>query len=171
MFIISLDIRLKLRLQWLLQTRPTYRQNGCSGGLPLWSTPCQSLCLYWWFLPHEFWTRWRRSLIQCDICKDSTSLSFPDSPISSSFTAEITVCHHALGWYLQHHFSWPFMSLPVFTQSQSSLTRLNSASNLLAPNTVWTIWSCITAYLIWPNCPSIGSLVTTIYVSMKSRTC
>ena len=67
--------------------------------------------------------------------------------------------------------SCPFMSLAVFTNSQSSISLLNSASNLLAPNAMWTIWSSIAAYLIWPNCPSIGSRTTAIYVAMRSRTC
>ena len=65
----------------------------------------------------------------------------------------------------------PFMSLAVFTNSQSSLTLLNSASYLLAPNVVWTIWSSIATYLIKSNCSSIGSLVTAIYVPMRLRTC
>ena len=75
------------------------------------------------------------------------------------------------GWCLQHHSTCPFMSLAVFTNSQSSLTLLNSASNLLSPNAVRIIWSSIAAYLIWPNCPSTGSLATAKYVPMRSRTC
>ena len=101
----------------------------------------------------------------------STPLSFLDSPISSSFIAKITVLRHALGWCLQHLSTCPFMSLAVFTNSQSSLTLLNYASNLLAPNALWAMCSSITAYLIWLNCPSIGSLATAIYVPMRSQTC
>ena len=37
----------------MLQTRSTYRQKGRSGGIPLWSTPCWSLCLDWWFRPDK----------------------------------------------------------------------------------------------------------------------
>ena len=82
----------------------------------------------------EFWTWWHKSLILCNIYKDSTPLSFPDCLSSSSFTAEITVLHHAFGWCLQHHSTCPFMYLAVFfANSQSSLSLLNSASNLLAP--------------------------------------
>ena len=154
----------------MLQTRPLYRQNVCSRKVPLWSTPCRSLCLDWWFRLDEFWTRWQRSLILCDIGKNSTSLSFRDSPISSSFIAEITVLRHALGWCLQHHSTCPFIFQAIFTNFHSSLTLLNSTSNLLAPNAVWTIWSSAAAYLIWPNCPSIGSLATATYVPMRSQT-
>ena len=145
----------------MLQTWPTYTQKGRSERLPLLSTPCQSLGLNWW-LHLNFWTQWRRSLILCDICKDSTSLSFPNSPVSSSFYTEITALCHALGWCLQHHSTCPIISLAVFTNSQSSLSLLNSASNLFAPIAVRTIWPFIAAYLISPNCPSIGSLATTI---------
>ena len=66
---------------------------------------------------------------------------------------------------------FPFMSLAVFTNSQSFFTLLNSASNLLTPNATWTIWSFIAAYLIWPNCPSVGSMAIATYVPMRSRTC
>ena len=111
------------------------------------------------------------STVLCDICKDSTSLPFPDSPIPSSFTAEITVLRRALGWCLRHHSICPVMSPAVLTNSQSSLTLLNSASNLLASNAVRTIWSSITAYLIWLNCPFIGSVATMICVPMRSLTC
>ena len=38
----------------------------------------------------------------------------PDSPISSTFTTEITVLRHALGWSLQHHSTCPFIPLVVF---------------------------------------------------------
>ena len=69
-----------------------------------------------------------------NICKDLTSLSFPNSTNSSSFPAQITALGHALGLCLQHHSTCPFISLTVYTNSQSSLSLLNSASNLLAPN-------------------------------------
>ena len=52
----------------------------------------------------------------------------------------------------QHHSTCPFISLAVFINSQSSISLLNFAFNLLAQNAVWTIWSSIAAYLIWPNC-------------------
>ena len=95
----------------------------------------------------------------------------PDSPISSIFTAEITVLRHALGWSLQHHSTCPFISLVVFTNSQSSLSLLDYPSNLFAPNAVWTIWSSISVYLIWPNCSSMGTLATAKYVPMRSWNC
>ena len=79
----------------------------------------------------------------------------------------------ALGWCLQHLSTCPFISLSVFTNSQFFLFLLNSASNHLTPNAVWTIWSSTTAYLIWPNCPYIGFLATAIhsyaYFAIKNK--
>ena len=162
MFIISLDI---LDFYWGYidcSRHDPHTDRKVAAEDYLSDLPPADLCLYWWFRSNEFCTWWRRSLILCDICKYSTSLAFPNSPISFSFTAEITALRHALGWCLQHRSTCKFISLAVFTNSQSSVSLLNSASNLLAPNAVWTIWSSIAAYLIWPNFPSIGSLVTAI---------
>ena len=103
--------------------------------------------------------------------QDSTSLSFPDSPNSSSFTAEIKVLRHVFKWCLQHYSTCPFMSLAVFTNSQSSLTLLKTASNPLAPNAMWIMWSSIDAYRIWPNCRFIGSQAIAISIPMRSRIC
>ena len=150
----------------MLQTRPTYRKVTAED----YYTPSSSLCLDWSFRPDEFWILWRSSLILCNICKDSTLLSFPDSPISFSFTTAITALHHALGWCLQHHPTCPIISLDIFTNSPYSLSLPSSASNLLAQIAVWAVWSSIAAYLILPNCTSIGSLATAIYVPMRSQT-
>ena len=104
LFIISLDIRHILRLWWWLQTQPTstYRQKGCSGGLPLWSTPCWSLCLKRWFCPNKFWTRWHRSLTLC-VTSVRTQHHFP-SP---------TVQFHPASLQWSQPFSCPWIVTPT----------------------------------------------------------
>ena len=81
--------------------------------------------------------------VECTSCCDSFSFEYSAGAVCSSFVSEVGAVHHALSWTVSHLSSCSFTSVRLLSDSQSTLSTLDSSPSFLMPSSLHSIWSSL----------------------------